>query len=142
MLDRYRMPPSGSAGKNLTSWQPSSRAASRSEGSHAGGERQAGGLGRLDHANVQPRRNAEGRAGVDHLLDLFGREDRADAGQHPGRLAANHPERADRRRGPQRQFHHVDSAGQERLGNGRGVLDFVDHEDGDHAAGLDPIANL
>lgn len=129
MLLRYRTPPQGSAGKNLSSVHPSSTARSTSDGvaynaalSARGVRRQGGGghhagpkgqprLARgADDARVQPGAHTKGSARSCHRPRLLGGQDGAHAHADVRHLGHDAPHRLQPRVGAEGQLNRVDPA--------------------------------
>ena len=143
MLFRYFMPPDGSAGKNFTSRQPSSKAVSTSLGSDdARCKGKADLLGRLDNTRIEAGSHAKLSMGLGDFANLGRCENRANAGEHLGNFRADRTQCPQCGRSSQGQLHDVDAACHERSSKRNGMLHLVNDQHSDHTARFNATENF
>ena len=129
-------PPNVSAGKNFRCFQPRSKARMISEGvttpGNSGSSRRLRGSG---NGFAQAGRDAELRARVHGLLDLVRRQQGARADGDLRDALADAPDGFRRAGGAERDFHDLQAAGQQRLGQRHGVVRLVNDRHADQPLG-------
>jgi hypothetical protein len=132
-----------SAGKNLTAFAPARTARVHlGRGARAGHDDPAERAAELDHVRARRRRHDELRPHVDHPLRVLPGPDRPRADKHVGVRSPEHADRLEPRLRPESDLGGIETAGDERFEQGRGLVDRAKLDDGDNPKRADPVEDI